>query len=84
MSGDLSELTQGLQGLFVRAVAFPVLRHRIVTTFNADAEGITTDDIIRKLLQSIPVVQAAVTIAIHLPKGCKVEKGPAAGRPRQD
>ena len=28
----------------IRAVAFPVLRHRLVTTFNADAEGITTDD----------------------------------------
>jgi ABC-type phosphate transport system substrate-binding protein len=33
-----------------------------------------------KLLQSIPVVQAAVSIDIHLPKGCKVEKGPAEGR----
>ena len=26
-----------------------------MTTFNADAEGVTTDDIIRKLLQSIPL-----------------------------
>jgi ABC-type phosphate transport system substrate-binding protein len=33
-----------------------------------------------KLLQSIPVIQGAVTISIHLPKGCKVEKGPASGR----
>jgi ABC-type phosphate transport system substrate-binding protein len=33
-----------------------------------------------KLLQTIPVEQAAVTIAVHLPKGCKVEKGPAEGR----
>jgi ABC-type phosphate transport system substrate-binding protein len=33
-----------------------------------------------KLLQTIPVLQAAVVIAIHLPKGCKVEKGPVEGR----
>jgi ABC-type phosphate transport system substrate-binding protein len=33
-----------------------------------------------KLLQTVPVEQAAVTIAVHLPKGCKVEKGPAEGR----
>src|SRR5215470_18831144 len=26
----------------IRAVALPVLRHRLVTTFHADAEGITT------------------------------------------
>ena len=30
----------------VRAVAFPVLRHRIVTNFNAEAEGIKPDDIV--------------------------------------
>jgi MoxR-like ATPase len=41
----------------IRAVAFPVLRHRLVTTFHADAEGVTTDDIIKKILQSIPLPQ---------------------------
>src|SRR5262245_46651493 len=41
----------------IKAVAFPVLRHRLVTTFHADAEGVTTDDIIRKLLQAIPLPQ---------------------------
>jgi MoxR-like ATPase len=34
----------------VQAVALPVLRHRIVRNFKAEAEGITTDDIIKKLL----------------------------------
>jgi MoxR-like ATPase len=38
----------------IREVAFPVLRHRIMTTFNADAEGITPDDIVRKLISTIP------------------------------
>ena len=34
----------------VNRMAVPVLRHRIVTNFNADAEGITSVDIIRRLL----------------------------------
>lgn len=34
----------------VQAVALPVLRHRIVRNFKAEAEGITTDTIIKKLL----------------------------------
>jgi MoxR-like ATPase len=38
----------------VRAVALPVLRHRLVTTFHADAEGITTDAIVGKLLDAVP------------------------------
>jgi ABC-type phosphate transport system substrate-binding protein len=33
-----------------------------------------------KLLQTIPVEQAAVTVSVHLPKGCKVEGGPTPGR----
>lgn len=35
----------------VRAVAIPVLRHRIVTSFNAEADGITTEDIIKRLMK---------------------------------
>jgi MoxR-like ATPase len=38
----------------VRAVASPVLRHRIITNFNAEAEGIKPDDIVRKLIDLIP------------------------------
>jgi MoxR-like ATPase len=41
----------------IKAVAYPVLRHRLVTTFNADAEGVTTDAIIRRLLQAVPLPQ---------------------------
>jgi MoxR-like ATPase len=37
----------------IRAVAFPVLRHRIMTNFNAEAEGIKPDHIIRRLLDSV-------------------------------
>ncbi|RCS41082.1 MoxR family ATPase [Bremerella cremea] len=38
----------------IQAVALPVLRHRIRTSFNADAEGITTDHVIQKILESTP------------------------------
>jgi MoxR-like ATPase len=41
----------------IKAVAYPVLRHRLVTTFNADAEGVTTDDIISRLIQVVPLPQ---------------------------
>ena len=36
----------------VRAVAVPVLRHRVVTNFNAEADGISAVDIISRLLES--------------------------------
>jgi MoxR-like ATPase len=38
----------------IRQVALPVLRHRIVTNFNAEAEGIKSDAIVRKLIDHIP------------------------------
>jgi MoxR-like ATPase len=38
----------------IRQVALPVLRHRIVTNFNAEAEGIKSDTIVQKLIAHIP------------------------------
>jgi MoxR-like ATPase len=35
----------------VRAVALPVLRHRIVTNFNAEAENVGAQEIVRRLLE---------------------------------
>ncbi|MBI1832746.1 MAG: AAA family ATPase [Planctomycetes bacterium] len=43
----------------IKEIAYPVLRHRLITTFHADAEGITTDHIIEKLLSTIPLPQEA-------------------------
>ncbi len=37
----------------IRELAIPVLRHRIVTNYAAEAEGLTTADIIRKLLEKL-------------------------------
>jgi MoxR-like ATPase len=41
----------------IKEVAYPVLRHRLVTTFNADAEGVITDDIIDRLIKAVPLPQ---------------------------
>ncbi len=38
----------------IKAVALPVLRHRVITNFSAESEGITSDDVIRRLLQELP------------------------------
>ncbi len=37
----------------IKAVAHPVMRHRIVTSFTAEAEGVTSRDIIDKLLKDV-------------------------------
>jgi MoxR-like ATPase len=37
----------------VRAMAHPVLRHRVLTNFRAESEGVTTDSIIDELLSSV-------------------------------
>jgi len=39
----------------IRAVALPVLRHRILTNFNAEAEGVKPDDIIARLIETAVV-----------------------------
>jgi MoxR-like ATPase len=44
----------------IQAVAKPVLRHRLVTNFNADAEGYTTDRIVDRLLETIPAQDSAI------------------------
>ena len=38
----------------VRRIAVPVLRHRVSTNFQAQAEGMTTEDVIRRLLAETP------------------------------
>jgi MoxR-like ATPase len=39
----------------VKAIAAEVLRHRIILTYQAEADGITTDSIITQILQTVPV-----------------------------
>ena len=36
----------------IRAVALPVLRHRILLNFQAEADGIDADQVVRRLLET--------------------------------
>ncbi|MEM9410894.1 MAG: MoxR family ATPase [Planctomycetota bacterium] len=38
----------------IRAVVRPVLRHRVITNFEAESSGIRSDDVINKLLEELP------------------------------
>jgi MoxR-like ATPase len=38
----------------IQALAYPVLRHRILTNFTAASEGVTTDVVVKKLLEETP------------------------------
>ncbi len=52
----------------IRAIAHPVLRHRIVTNFSAEAEGMTADKIIDKLLEVVPAKEAELEKDASLPR----------------
>ena len=43
----------------VRQVAFPVMRHRVMTNFNAEAEGMKSDDVIRRLIDTVAVEEGS-------------------------
>lgn len=51
----------------VRAVAGPVLRHRIITNFNAEADGVTPDEIVRRLAAVIPTDSSKAHAGGRLP-----------------
>jgi MoxR-like ATPase len=42
----------------VRDVTLPVMRHRVITNFNAEADGVTADDVVRSLIETISVDDA--------------------------
>src|SRR5690242_18066207 len=44
----------------IRALAHPVLRHRVLTNFRAESEGITSDSIIDELLQAVPTPKSGM------------------------
>jgi MoxR-like ATPase len=52
----------------IRSVAFPVLRHRILTNFNAEAEGIKPDAIIRRLIDTVAIEERQAGEREKLPK----------------
>jgi MoxR-like ATPase len=52
----------------VRAIAYPALRHRVLTNFNAEAEGVKPDDIIRMLIENTPHDAEGEKTVASLPK----------------
>jgi MoxR-like ATPase len=44
----------------IRALAHPVLRHRVLTNFRAESEGITSDSIIDDLLSAVPMPKSGM------------------------
>ena len=58
LGGKARALTQGrLTVSFddIRALALPVMRHRVLTNFHAESEGRTTDQLVDMLLKSVPL-----------------------------
>ena len=39
----------------LKAIALPALRHRIALNFEGQAEGMTSDDIVRGIVETLPV-----------------------------
>jgi MoxR-like ATPase len=44
----------------IRAIAHPVLRHRVLTNFHAQSEGITSDTLVDRLLEAVPVPRSGM------------------------
>ena len=58
LGGKARAVTQGRYHVSfddIRALAYPVLRHRILLNFHAESEGVTTDQIVSQLLEAVPV-----------------------------
>ncbi len=63
LAGKVRALTDGRFNVSfddIEAVATPALRHRLILNFEAEAEGITTDQVISQILKDVPR-DAAVT-----------------------
>jgi MoxR-like ATPase len=44
----------------IRALAHPVMRHRVLTNFHAQSEGITSDTLVDRLLEAVPVPRSGM------------------------
>ena len=44
----------------IRALAHPVLRHRVLTNFHAQSEGMTSDTLVDRLLETVPVPRSGM------------------------
>jgi len=63
LAGKARALTSGRYHVSfddIRAVAHSVMRHRVLTNFHAQSEGITTDSLIDKLLETVPAPRSGM------------------------
>jgi MoxR-like ATPase len=63
LAGKARALTSGRYHVSfedIRALAHPVLRHRIITNFHAQSEGVTTDTIVDRLLETVPLPRSGM------------------------
>ena len=44
----------------IRALAHPVLRHRVLTNFHAQSEGVSSDALVDKLLEAVPMPRSGM------------------------
>jgi MoxR-like ATPase len=44
----------------IRALAHPVLRHRVLINFHAQSEGMSSDMIVDRLLESVPAPRSGM------------------------
>jgi MoxR-like ATPase len=44
----------------VQKLAAPILRHRILLNFHAESDGITSDEIVRRLIETVPVPKSGL------------------------
>ena len=71
----------------IRTIAYPVLRHRIFTNFNADAEGVDVNQVIEKILDTIPEPSYGETVPARArgvkaaPAGAGEVPSPSPGPP---
>jgi MoxR-like ATPase len=56
-AGKISALLDGRFNVSIddiRAAALPALRHRIILNFEGEAEGITSEAVVRSILDAVP------------------------------
>src|SRR5262245_6442264 len=85
LAGKVRALTEGRFNVSfedIQAVAAPTLRHRLILNFEAEAEGITTDHIIRQILNEVPKMAETVGARPNAPAhDHSVARQPALHRP---
>jgi MoxR-like ATPase len=63
LAGKARALTSGRYHVSfedIRALAHPVLRHRVLTNFHAQSEGVTSDMLVDRLLEAVPMPRSGM------------------------